>query len=687
MPTPEQERPLSAEQQKSFSDELRGLVEGEKWVDGQGKLKQRRAIVRHQDLREIVEHSFLPKFQTPEELENSATQVADWLDGKRELFKNNKITKRQFEDFERQALALEYALTKEWERKKPVVMEREEEKKVEERKEAREALFGQNIEPYLGAVFEKGRYESYIRTGQINRETNIVLDVTNPRDRERWLLENVRAAMDGTIPNPEETWKSIVDFWRLDFSEAARREKLSFEEREEFDKEIRSAMAICASARAMEQSDGAAATYLGFITQSSPDNPYLDRKDDWAEYLLHGDEGKIKKALENPLVFHYYKELLRSVGIGVVEIWEKGEAKKPIDEMSEEEAKKEGYRRALEKWDGTTVNKDVFLVGKKKDEKGKEEAVFKEKTLPYFLVKGRGGMNAYIREVIKDKIGDYEESERWAAAKLACDIFLVDKYTKWEFAVNEKGEIGQFYPSVNWGGDPLRALLEPSFLPRWVKKVYKGEGNEIVLDLVDKSFRGVVEEYNISPLEASMVVDLKAYARWSEALWTFLGGSRAPKISQWTERVMYEDLPKIAELLDQVYGEKDKRLMGLMMAEIIKTKALAAAMVSSSMGWKEAMKILFGGGEQTEVARPFLKVEQFLWGPERDARKGFLADLASGRTRFLFDDKAKTELNEAAEILFSCDQTFSGRRKAKTLNTVGFILDVIGIIARGGKGK
>ena len=116
--------------------------------------------------------------------------------------------------------------------------------------------------------------------------------------------------MDGTIPNPEETWKSIVDFWRLDFSEAARREKLSFEEREEFDREIRSAMAICASARAMEQSDGAAATYLGFITQSSPDNLYLDRQDDWAEYLLHGDEEKIKKVLENPLVFHYYKELL-----------------------------------------------------------------------------------------------------------------------------------------------------------------------------------------------------------------------------------------------------------------------------------------------------------------------------------------------------------------------------------------
>ena len=684
MPTPEQ-RPEtgSITPEKKLAQSVDELLARK--TDEEGKEIKGSALVENRRLRLLAMKTKAPGAN----LEEISVGIADYLGGKLKLYEEGKLPEEDYDQIETQALLLQTVLVGEYERKRTKV-----EEEMEGRKGTREALFGQNIEPYLGAVFEKGRYESYIRTGQISRETNIILDVTKLRDRKRWLLENVRAAMDGTIPNLEETWKSIVDFWRLDFSEAARRKKLSIEDREKFDEEIRSAMAVCASARAMEASDGVVSTYVGFITHSSPEHPYLDRKDDWAEYLLHGDKGKLSKVFENPLVAFYYQELIKSAGINI--FWKKeGEEDIPLKEMSEKEGKERGYKK---EWDGN-VDRSAFIKGEEVI-RGKRLFVFKKTTMAYFLRKGKGGMDRYIQEILLkdegvDSIGSYEGSEKWAAAKLACDAFLVDKYTRWEYELNkENGQIGEkggiLKPSRSWGGDPLRALLEPSFLPRRIKSMYINKGDSMILDLIDKSFRGVVEASRAKPLEVSMAVDLKAYARWSDALWSFFGGSRAPKVPQWTERVMYEDLPKIAELLDQVYGEcgkegEGKQLMGVMIAKIIKTKALASAMTSARMGYKEGMKILFG--EQTEVARPFLKVEQFIWGPERDARKGFLAELASGRTRFIFDNEAKTDLNEAAEILFSCDQTASGSRKAKRLNAAGLVLDVIGIVARGGKGK
>jgi len=633
MPTPEQERPVSAEQTKqpSFEEKLRDLIEPK--VNEEGRIL-REPWIENQKLKRLARMAIKPRNQTPEGLEKLLGKGDEWC-----------LDEEVPED-EWSMVAGE------------LNEERERLLKETEKKEAREALFGQNIEPYFGAVFEKGRYESYIRTGQIGRETNVILDVAKPRDRERWLLENVRAAMDGTIPNPEETWKKIVDFWRLDFSEAVRREKLSTEDKERFDREIRSVMAVCASARAMEQSDGAAATYLGFITESSPEHPYLDRQDDWAEYLLHGDKSKLAKVLENSLVASYYKELTASVGVELFVWRKKGSEDILLRNKSEEEAKKEGYKEAPGEWDGK-VNKAVFIKGEKE---GKFD--FREGTMAYYLAEKRGGMNKYIEEVLLRDVkieGDYEESEKWAAAKLACDAFLVDKYTRWEYELNreESGKIGEkggeLKPSLSWGGDPLRALLEPSFLPRRIKEKYTGA--PFVLKGIDEAFRpeGVLKDKDA--LKASIPeIKLKDYARWSEALWKFLGNSQGSNIPIFSDRVLGEDLPEIARLLDQVYGfavkkKAGREIVGVMMAKIILTKT--EALVSERYGERSEERTLDFFGRVGENTKLVEGVRAYLFGPSGRMKSGFIARMENPESGIglIFNKDAKKDLKKAHDEL------------------------------------
>lgn len=105
---------VSGERPGSFIDELEELIRGKKRVDEQGKTITEEAVVRHPYLRRIVSRSFLPQFQTPEKLEENATQVAKWLDEQERRLNEDQITEGDFVDLQEQGLALEAVLMREW---------------------------------------------------------------------------------------------------------------------------------------------------------------------------------------------------------------------------------------------------------------------------------------------------------------------------------------------------------------------------------------------------------------------------------------------------------------------------------------------------------------------------------------------------------------------------------------------
>jgi hypothetical protein len=161
---------------------------------------------------------------------------------------------------------------------------------------------------------------------------------------------------------------------------------------------------------------------------------------------------------------------------------------------------------------------------------------------------------------------------------------------------------------------------------------------------------------------------------------------------------MFKDLPRIVDLLDQAYGVKKpgekehsnsrvyKGIVGVMMARIVQCKALAAAVESGRPGTKEHLRTIF---DPENRDRPFLEVMKYLWGPDLDAKRGFLASIAGGRTRFIFEGipEAEMALKDAREIMVTNDQDPKGRGKTAALNTIGFTLDVVQAIARGGGGR
>ena len=72
-------------------------------------------------------------------------------------------------------------------------------------------------------------------------------------------------------------------------------------------------------------------------------------------------------------------------------------------------------------------------------------------------------------------------------------------FTQWEYEIDkevlrlqkERGEEEkgiQLKPSPGWGGNPLTAVLKPSFLPRRIKRVYRKE-DETIMNMTDSAFR------------------------------------------------------------------------------------------------------------------------------------------------------------------------------------------------------
>jgi hypothetical protein len=574
----------------------------------------------------------------------------------------------------------------------------------------------------FGAVFKQGKHRGRVYDPITKEDLLPVRDVEDKRERMAAFLSNIRHFSDGHVPNPEGVWRGVIDSWESELRHAAdpNRGNLSREELREAEKEMKAMMAVSASARAMENSAGTAAAYVGYITATlQGSRPDLDKQDYWADVLLHRDKEKLQRVINNPLVSYFYRQLIRDAGIRNLD-WneEKGEW--------EGEGRKVDPDRAFgSKLLDYLSNKDPYL-------KGPEKATWEKKD----------GFNDYIAEVLLDKLLDeskwgneeeeflkycwqkgkfgFESEHLWAAARLAADAFLADQYTQWEYEIRDflKEQDIRLNPCPEWGGNPFRAVLEPSFLLKEVKKMYPDD--EAFHNLLNTAFRpddlinpdaikGVRDKKTREKIAAaikkalptpSATTHLKMYARYSDAWWVFYGGaSRGGEIPMWTDDTVGK-LDGIFELLDQVYGKEIKdpegverlgsHLMGIISTRVLVCKSLAATMESRSPGYRQKIALLFGHLTPEEMAKPFMKVLKFLWGPDLSGDLGYLASLQGRRTRYVIRDNifgAEKVLAETKDLLITNDQDPKSRAETKLFNYFGFGWDVVRVVAEEATGK
>jgi len=605
----------------------------------------------------------------------------------------------------------------------------------------------------VGAVFENGRTKALSWNWERFKEIVPIKDVKDKEQREQWMLENIRVFSDGTLSNPHRKWKSVIDAHLSELKVAAKNTGLSFklpeesEEKKKFlqetretENDIKAMMAVSSSARAMEVCSGVFAAYATSMTQQD-EQADLNKQDSWAEFLLHKDPEKKHRVLRNPMIRFFYERIIDEAGIKVKFESNKKDPKKLEREIDGKRVKfrdKEGKERDFVKEWWCDIDKErairsklfLYLANSPPYEKDSDRNTEWEKDVRKLYGKNwmwekKISLNDYISDVLIGEMTEeqkmlcyengYDDTTMWAAARLACDVFMVDKMTRWSFILtknitekkdnpgkykieDDKGFSFYAKPSPGWGGDPLLVIVDPSFLPRVVKGVYiDTEEGKSILKRIDRAFRpidlgskvegeidlnsGVVKEIE-RVLPCSMTASLKNLARYSNAHYSFLGSSRGANIPQWTKDTIGE-LPTIAELLDQVYGgikpEGDENLgrhiMGSVIARILECKAQATVIELQRPGFKEAMSTIFG---DIKSRQPFYEVKQFLWGANVDGRSGFLKSLASARTRFIFNGNrfdAEKNLSETWGILTSGDKDSRGREKAKIYNAAGLIME------------
>ena len=534
---------------------------------------------------------------------------------------------------------------------------------------------------FLGSAFRTGRYGGRIESAW--KDVVSYYDVKDDGQRMLWCFENMRVFSDGTFPSPAEAWRGVGQHLTSDLKLAGTRglanESVSNKERlkkslEETEKDYKAMMAVAAAARCMERSGGSAKDYVDLISSKEG----IGAQSTQAEFILHDDPAKLNRVINNPLVRKYYDRLLAYAGITSVKEWE-------IEETTNSEGKLKTKKIVSD-----------FEVDTTEAQKGKLAEYLKDKAR-------KGGFNGFIADVL---LGDeatedilelmennVEDTARWSAARLACDAFMADKYTRWVYEVDEDDDLSM-QPTINWGGDPFRATLEPSFLPRRVKKVYR-DSNSLILDLVDGAIRpnDIFNKGDLAPnlVQPTAVSNLSRFARINDALWQLIGGSRAEALASWNDKTLGESLPQIVELIDQVYGDTKseteglktdsqypvgKHIVGVMMARLLEAKALALTSESAKPNFSNTIKQIFTKPEE----HPFRKVLQTLWGPNLDAQMGFLKGLAGERTRFVLDENnlfdAEAHLKETWELLYTNDQSEDRMQRAKFVATARTALEV-----------
>ncbi len=747
------------------------------------------------------------------------------------------------------------------------------EKQISKVRQKERSSFAQKLPEEMPAAFRTGFYRTEIKNGQIPEEEYMILNVRKPQQRMQWLLENTSRLLEKGvfISESHKKWKAVLDIYRKEFGtawlnsrdEEGKKGFTSQEEFKEFDDKIRSFMAVVAAARAVEHSNGSTERYLSVLFPGERGLD-MDKKDDWSHLILPGHQERLVTLLDTPLVERYYRRGLKDAGIAMGDItaWyyrgeriqmnEKGEVNfnlfnydlcpefvddegnlqkdKVLEDMKREREKRQGasrMRKQIVPWLGV-ADRSAFL------EKRRGQSMVKQGNIVDFL-QNREGFKDYAAEVLVEEIdasdlGDFETSQLLGAARVACDAFLVEKYTQWEFYANSENDFWK--PDPSFGGDPHRAALEPKYLTHSIKGMYqikemyhfeneseedKKRAVEEVLKMVDLTFcpydvvyayptslttleisrtilKDVVNQDHVdyskmswpdrkkiakevfarnrstliegierdgltdivagqslpssenesqkllSPsledeaskrlisliasrlpsigglteeqliLETSKIGDvdaitssqadfeilikeaLKKEVRVSSAeplppncladgkrdnrllnkgLWTFLGGSRGPKIPMWTEEIMERDLPDIVENIDQAFGS-DKDLVGLMIARLILTKSLAAVLERSDPELIDKMSYIFDPTEPR--VKPYYQLEKFLWGTRRDGRDGYLAKLMGPRTNIPIGGNkygAQEVLQRAQRVISYADKI--GDR----WNQAGYIMDAL----------
>lgn len=525
------------------------------------------------------------------------------------------------------------------------------------------------------ALFKQGRYGNFEDewSGKVE-----FLDVTKEEDRKRWILLNMSVFNDGTIPNPAMRWQQVLETWLGDIKDAERLAGVDRVKQKEIDesyKDMVAIMAISASARAFEDSEGDPSRY-GKVLSGSGEKPDLGIQDRIGSLLLHNDPDKINRVLKRfGLIERFYKRTLDDAGITVKE-WGNGSPS----------------RVTLRSITNQNVAGDV---------------------LAFYLEKGNGGFDGYADFLLNKDKGMKNDARLEAAkasgvtnrevssmAKIATDIFLVDNFSRWVYLMNTKGWKTQLSPVENYGGDPLRVLLEPAFLSDKIKKVYQ---KSPVLRLINSAFRPLdifhsddlpnlpqrnKDELRNVELVASMATHFKFYMRFTEAVGNVLGSSQAAGIGDWSDR-SFESLASVPELLNQVYGgfklsvldqqgrvvhgQRDednpdrtgKEIVGAMVARVILAKAQALAeKAAEPTFWETVGRTVTEPGDRD----PFEKILQTLWGPNKDGRAGFLYEEASTRLELVMDNRnrfgAAEDLAEAKRILQTRSKTPRGQSQA-----------------------
>ena len=561
------------------------------------------------------------------------------------------------------------------------------------RRERGESL--QEVPLYFGAVFEGGKNEVHVT----RHDLIATLNVNDENDRTNFIFKNIYAFNHRYKKG--SAWKGAVEDWTKDFIIANEVTPIERAEQDEFLKRLRAMMAVTASARAMENSAGVMKSYLvNLVGANEKGDPNMDEQDLSASLLLHADPEKTQTILEDPLVSIYYTKLMKDAGLVYDEDHE-------WHEVTDADGAKTWMSSTIELTsDAKSLRKDNLLlkyVGKEAE---------------------GGGLQKYIEDVlvkIKDSSVDgFEENVKMTAARIACDFFLVDKWTRWEDELQEhdkKGEEGKsinlkLQPQKEWGGNPLKSILKPTSLPR-LKKVYTGE-DEKILDLIDAAlkpddiFAQILKDegkykniLRFHPVIPSMITNMKTLSRLSDATYKVFGGSMADGLPNWSSKMMGEELPLMANLLDQVYGSPlkveetaggreipvGKHLVGAMMMRLIYAKALATSLESSKPGFFDVVKV---GLDPESKTRPFMEVMYFLYGPNLDAKSGFIQNLAGGRTRLVIRNNmfnAEKTYSAIYELLQTNDQTGGRFSKAARFLRLGVALGgFLGEVAGGGGG-
>jgi hypothetical protein len=552
-----------------------------------------------------------------------------------------------------------------------------------------EALFG-------GGKFAVSFIESDTPKFQKSRDQVSILDADG---RKKWFTNNMHKRLRGRISGP---WfgvcKEMTDEIGSSVDTLRRSKRLNSNDKDQIkslETETVAAIAVSGSARAMEGSAGSAKAYLALLCGSSdPKAADAGIQDTLDDIILHNHPDRLNQVLAISGVKTYFNKMLTDAGINATSFvaWD------------EKEKKQSEFKFQIDVFQ-KIVNGGLPLVEK--------------------FSKPGERFGEYINETIDSlpEIGD--TNAEFVNGRLAADVFLTDIFTRWQYGLLKQAEsltnevveklknnagndeekklsvdkfrekltdkITKMKPIDTWGGDPLVHLEEPSILPRRFKKVYSDIGVEI-LDKLDAAFRPIdainqVNDTKVCLLPVSMAVNLKAYDRFSDALWQVIGGSVASGVASFDVR-FGESLNNVALLLFQVYGTMEtsdgqpigKELVGLMMARIVECKAKAAVSSTADPSLATMLGIIFEDETKGKGPMPYTESKKALWGPQSDGREGLIANWVSPQMGLKIKSgrfSAQKHIQEAFNLLDTNAASAQQRKDMRLIKKASIGMDAV----------